>query len=653
MQHLNRFFSIFAPMVAEQQNIESKLKSILEKYWGYKEFRPGQEQIIHSIMSGRDTLALMPTGGGKSLTYQVPTLAQDGLCIIITPLIALMKDQVDRLKRLGIPAVAIHSGMSFTQIDIALDNCVYGDIRFLYVAPERLATEAFRLRVQRMNVSLLAVDEAHCISQWGYDFRPSYLRIAEIRKMLPDTPVLALTASATKMVADDIMHHLSFEQPHIIRSSFARPNLSYAVRHTDDKNEQLLRIINNVEGSGIVYMRSREGCEQLAEILRAEGISASYYHAGLPHTERSMRQEEWTSGRTRIMVATNAFGMGIDKADVRVVVHYTMSDSLESYYQEAGRAGRDGKRSYAVLLVASDDKSKIAKRFSQEFPSLEIIKSVYEKVCDFLQVAVGDGLYASMIFNIHEFCRREKLYIGTVQAVMDLLEQNNYLTLTEEMENPARVMFCISRDDLYKIRVDRNDLDHIIRTILRLYNGIFTEFRAIDEQQIAATSGYTVEKVKELLKRMWQLRIIRYIPSNSSPMIFFNEERLPTKDIFIAPETYHHRKQLMEERFDNMLSYSTNQTECRSVVIQRYFGDEEATECGVCDICLANKRRKKNDQSNIATTILHLLNKEPMTARELCREIKSEPAAIASAIEQLQQDGKISASIGGKLIINK
>ena len=653
MQHLNGFFRIFAPMVAEQQNIESKLKSILEKYWGYKEFRPGQEQIIHSIMSGRDTLALMPTGGGKSLTYQVPTLAQDGLCIIITPLIALMKDQVDRLKRLGIPAVAIHSGMSFTQIDIALDNCVYGDIRFLYVAPERLATEAFRLRVQRMNVSLLAVDEAHCISQWGYDFRPSYLRIAEIRKMLPDTPVLALTASATKMVADDIMRHLGFEQPHIIRSSFARPNLSYAVRHTDDKNEQLLRIINNVEGSGIVYMRSREGCEQLAETLRAEGISASYYHAGLPHAERSMRQEEWTSGRTRIMVATNAFGMGIDKADVRVVVHYTMSDSLESYYQEAGRAGRDGKRSYAVLLVASDDKSKIVKRFAQEFPSLETIKSVYEKVCDFLQVAVGDGLYASMIFNIHEFCRREKLYIGTVQAVMDLLEQNNYLTLTEEMENPARVMFCISRDDLYKIRVDRNDLDHIIRTILRLYNGIFTEFRAIDEQQIAATSGYTVEKVKELLKRMWQLRIIRYIPSNSSPMIFFNEERLPTKDIFIAPETYHHRKQLMEERFENMLSYATNQTECRSVVIQRYFGDDEATDCGVCDICLANKRRKKNNQNNIATTILHLLNQEPMTARELCREIKSEPTAIASAIEQLQQDGKISASIGGKLIINK
>lgn len=640
-------------MALNIENRETLLHSTLEKFWGYKEFRPGQEQIIHSIMSGCDTLALMPTGGGKSLTYQVPTLAQEGLCIIITPLIALMKDQVDRLKRLGIPAVAIHSGLSFKQIDIALDNCVYGDVKFLYVAPERLATEAFRLRVQRMNVSLLAVDEAHCISQWGYDFRPSYLRIAEIRKLIPDTPVLALTASATDLVAKDIMSHLGFEKPNIIRSSFARPNLSYAVRHTDDKNEQLLRIINNVQGSGIVYMRSREGCEQLCELLRNQGISASYYHAGLPHAERAMRQEEWTSGRTRIMVATNAFGMGIDKADVRVVVHYTMSDSLESYYQEAGRAGRDGKRSYAVLLVASDDKSKITKRFEQEFPSLETIKSVYEKVCDFVQMAVGDGLYASMPLNLHEFCRREKIYIGTVMAVMDLLEQNGYMTLTEEMENPAKVMFCVSRDDLYKIRVDRIDLDHIIRTILRLYNGIFTEFRSIDERQIAAISGYTEEKVKELLKRMWQMRIIRYIPANSSPMLFFNEERLPTNDLYIAPETYHHRKELMKERFENMVSYSMQQTECRSVVIQRYFGDQEATPCGVCDICLEQRRRRKSSQTNIADTIIHLLSKESLTTREICREIKAEPELIASVIEQMQREGKISASISGKLIINE
>ena len=627
------------------------LQQTLERYWGYTSFREGQMAIIQSVMDCRDTLALMPTGGGKSLTYQVPTLAREGLCIVVTPLIALMKDQVDRLRRMGVSATAIHSGMSYTQIDNALDNCVYGDVKFLYVAPERLATEAFRLRVQRMKVSLLAVDEAHCISQWGYDFRPSYLRIAELRQHLKDVPVLALTASATEMVAKDIMHHLGFQEPNILRSSFARPNLSYAVRHTDDKQEQLLRVINNVGGSGIVYMRSREGCEQLCETLRNQGISASYYHAGLPHAERSMRQEEWTSGKVRVMVATNAFGMGIDKADVRFVVHFTMCDSLESYYQEAGRAGRDGQRSYAVLLSSSDDSSKITKRFDAEFPPLDEVKSIYEKICDFVQVAVGDGLYASFIFNIHEFCRRERIYIGKVRAAINLLEQNDYLTLTEEMENPARIHFCISRDELYRIRVGRNELDHIIRIILRLYNGVFTEFRPIDERSIASASGYTIERVKELLKRMWQLRIIRYIPANSSPMLFFNDERLPTKDLYISPETYVHRKELMAERFENMLHYAEQQTECRSVVLQRYFGDTEASACGTCDVCLATKRREKSDGKALSESILRLLSREPMNVKELCRELKHSPEKVIAAVDKLKADGKISAQISGKLII--
>ena len=638
-------------MTGNSDKISPQLKATLQKYWGYSEFRLSQEAIIHSVMEGRDTLALMPTGGGKSLTYQVPTLAREGLCIVITPLIALMKDQVDRLRRMGVNAVAIHSGLSYTQIDIALDNCVYGDVKFLYVAPERLATEAFRLRVQRMNVSLLAVDEAHCISQWGYDFRPSYLRIAEIRKMLPDTPVLALTASATKMVADDIMARLGFSEQNIIRSSFARPNLSYAVRHTDDKTEQLLRVIHNVQGAGIVYMRSREGCEQLATELQRQGISASYYHAGLPHAERSLRQEEWTEGKVRIMVATNAFGMGIDKADVRFVVHYTMCDSLESYYQEAGRAGRDGKRSYALLLVSSDDDSKIVKRFDAEFPPLEEIKSIYEKICDFIQVAVGDGYQASFLFNIHDFCRREHLYIGKVRAALKLLEQNGYMTLTEEMENPARILFCVSRDELYRIRVGRNELDHIIRTILRLYDGIFTEFRAINEQVIASTSGYTIEKVKELLKRMWQMRIIRYIPSNNSPILFMNEERLPTKDLYISPDTYLHRKNLMAERFENMRLYASSESECRSVILQRYFGDNKAEACGTCDVCLAARRRQRGDAEQIATSVIELLKNESMDVRELCRHIKVDPERVAAVVDKLKEDGKISASISGKLII--
>ena len=631
--------------------MESSIKEILHKYWGYSEFRPAQEQIISSVLAGRDTLALMPTGGGKSLTYQVPTMARKGVCIVVTPLIALMKDQVDRLRKLGISAVAIHSGMSYSKIDIALDNCVYGDVKFLYIAPERLATETFRLRVQRMNVSLLAVDEAHCISQWGYDFRPSYLRIAEVRKMLPEVPILALTASATDMVTKDIMKHLGFKEEHIIRSSFARPNLSYAVRHTDDKNEQLLRIVNNVTGSGIVYMQSREGCEQVATFLQENGISASYYHAGLPHAEREIRQEEWTSGKTRIVVATNAFGMGIDKADVRFVVHYTMSDSLESYYQEAGRAGRDGKRSYAVMLVASNDSSRISKHFSDEFPPLEQIKLIYEKVCDYVQVAVGDGLYASYIFNIHDFCRREHIHISRVRAALKLLQQNNYLTLTEEVDNPARIIFTTGRDDLYKIRVCQDELDNIIRVILRLYDGVFTEFRSIDEKQIAAISGYTIDKVRELLKRMWQMRIIRYIPANTTPILFFNEERLPTNDLYISPESYTHRLRLTQERFENVLRYIGNEQSCRSVMMQNYFGDTDTTVCGVCDICINKKKEINNKSNSLEDKVLTLIRKQNLTSRELCRLIKHDPQEIASAVEKLKAEDKIYADRGGKLII--
>jgi ATP-dependent DNA helicase RecQ len=631
--------------------MESSIKEILHKYWGYSEFRPAQEQIISSVMAGRDTLALMPTGGGKSLTYQVPTMARKGVCIVVTPLIALMKDQVDRLRKLGISAVAIHSGMSYSKIDIALDNCVYGDVKFLYIAPERLATETFRLRVQRMNVSLLAVDEAHCISQWGYDFRPSYLRIAEVRKMLPEVPILALTASATDMVTKDIMKHLGFKEEHIIRSSFARPNLSYAVRHTDDKNEQLLRIVNNVTGSGIVYMQSREGCEQVATFLQENCISASYYHAGLPHAEREIRQEEWTSGKTRIVVATNAFGMGIDKADVRFVVHYTMSDSLESYYQEAGRAGRDGKRSYAVMLVASNDSSRISKHFSDEFPPLEQIKLIYEKVCDYVQVAVGDGLYASYIFNIHDFCRREHIHISRVRAALKLLQQNNYLTLTEEVDNPARIIFTTGRDDLYKIRVCQDELDNIIRVILRLYDGVFTEFRSIDEKQIAAISGYTIDKVRELLKRMWQMRIIRYIPANTTPILFFNEERLPTNDLYISPESYTHRLRLTQERFENVLRYIGNEQSCRSVMMQNYFGDTDTTVCGVCDICINKKKEINNKSNSLEDKVLTLIREQNLTSRELCRLIKHDPQEIASAVEKLKAEDKIYADRGGKLII--
>lgn len=637
--------------MSNNDHISEQMHATLKRVWGYESFRTGQEEIIRAVLDGRDTLALMPTGGGKSITYQLPALMREGLCLVITPLIALMKDQVDRLRRMGISAAAIHSGISYHQIDIMLDNCVYGDVKFLYVAPERLATEAFRLRVERMRINLIAVDEAHCISQWGYDFRPSYLRIAEVREKLPDVPVLALTASATKIVTEDIMKRLRFASEHIIRTSFARKNLSYAVRHTDDKNEQLLRIVNNVAGSGIVYMRSREGCEQIAELLRNNGHPATYYHAGLPHTERSIRQEEWLSDKVRIMVATNAFGMGIDKADVRFVVHYSMCDSLENYYQEAGRAGRDGKRSYAVLLAASDDTARIRRNFSAEFPPLDEIKSIYEKICSYLQIAIGDGLYASYVFNIHEFCAREHIYGGKVRAAIKLLQQNGYMTLTEELENPARIMFCVSRDDLYKIRINRQDLDHIIRTILRMYNGVFMEFKAIDEREIASTSGYTAERVKELLKIMWQQRIIRYIPSNTSPMIFMDEERLPVQDIYISPETYLLRQRYMEERFNNMIEYANNEDECRSIILQRYFSDNEAVPCGICDRCLATRRQHAAADKSLNDKILELLKQAPLSARDIAREIKATPSAVATAIDELIAERKISTTQEGKLVI--
>ena len=656
--HLLRLLPRAATVAMDSSNdqIRRQITEVLKRYWGFTSFRSVQEQIILSVLARRDTLALMPTGGGKSLTYQIPGLVNDGICLVVTPLIALMKDQVDRLRKMGIQATAVHSGLSAHQIDIALDNCVYGDMKFLYVAPERLTSEAFRLRIRRMKVSLLAVDEAHCISQWGYDFRPSYLRIAELREMLPDTPVLALTASATPRVAEDIMEKLRFTTPHLIRSSFSRPNLSYSVRRTDDKNEQLLRIIRNVGGTGIVYVRTREGAEQIASFLREEGIPAGFYHGGLGHAERTMRQDDWITGKTPVMVATNAFGMGIDKADVRYVVHYSMCDSLESYYQEAGRAGRDGNRSYAVLLISPGDEGRIAKRFEAEFPPLDKIRTIYEKVCNYLQIAIGDGAQSGFPFNLPDFCAREHLYTGTVQNALKILRQNGYMTLTDEMENPARILFCVSRDELYRIRVDRNDLDHFIRTLLRLYEGVFTDFRPINEQEIATWSGYTPQKVRELLQRLWQLRLIRYIPSNRSAILYIDEERLPTADLYISPESYRRRQELTRERFEQMLAYASNETTCRSLILERYFGAEDAHECGICDLCLARKRAvrgKEPDLNKLRNDLMQRLTTETLEPQEVASALLYPPEKIAEALGKLRDEGKIYLNGEGKITINR
>ena len=638
---------------------ERKIHDVLRQYWGYEEFRPMQEEIIRSVMAGRDTLALLPTGGGKSLTYQVPTLAREGLCIVVTPLIALMKDQVDNLRRRGVQAVAIHSGLSPAEIDRLLDNCVYGTVKFLYIAPERIGTELFLMRVAKMNLQLIAVDEAHCISQWGYDFRPSYLRIAELRRAHPEVPILALTASATELVTRDIMENLQFPEQNLLRGDFLRPNLSYSVRQTDDKQGQLLRLVQNVPGTGIVYVRTREATEQVAEYLRSEGITAEAYHGGLAHAERSIRQEEWIQNRVRVMVATNAFGMGIDKPDVRFVVHYTMCDSLESYYQEAGRAGRDGKRAYALLLASEDDPQRIVRRYEQEFPPLEQVKDIYEEICSYLQIAIGDGAQTSHLFNIFEFCARNHRYEGTVESAIKLLQLNGYITLTDAQENPARVMFMVSRDELYRIRVNRNELDPFIRVLLRLYNGIFNDFRPINESEIATWSGYSVERVRELLKRLWQLRVIRYIPSNRSPILYLHEERLPREDLYIAPETYRRRKELIEERFEQMLHYAQNEEQCRSTVLDHYFGGKSDIACGICDICLRKRREEKArrgetqaDEATLREQIIATLQANPTEPHALLQRLKASPERASELLRQLLEEGLITQSGEGLLKIS-
>ncbi len=638
---------------------ERKIHDVLRQYWGYEAFRPMQEEIIRSVMAGRDTLALLPTGGGKSLTYQVPTLAREGLCIVVTPLIALMKDQVDNLRRRGVQAVAIHSGLSPAEIDRLLDNCVYGTVKFLYIAPERIGTELFLMRVAKMNLQLIAVDEAHCISQWGYDFRPSYLRIAELRRAHPEVPPLALTASATELVTRDIMENLQFPEQNLLRGDFLRPNLSYSVRQTDDKQGQLLRLVQNVPGTGIVYVRTREATEQVAEYLRSEGITAEAYHGGLAHAERSIRQEEWIQNRARVMVATNAFGMGIDKPDVRFVVHYTMCDSLESYYQEAGRAGRDGKRAYALLLASEDDPQRIVRRYEQEFPPLEQVKDIYEEICSYLQIAIGDGAQTSHLFNIFEFCARNHRYEGTVESTIKLLQLNGYMTLTDAQENPARVMFMVSRDELYRIRVNRNELDPFIRVLLRLYNGIFNDFRPINESEIATWSGYSVERVRELLKRLWQLRVIRYIPSNRSPILYLHEERLPREDLYIAPETYRRRKELIEERFEQMLHYAQNEEQCRSTVLDHYFGGKSDIACGICDICLRKRREEKArrgekqaDEATLREQIIATLQANPTEPHALLQRLKASPERASELLRQLLEEGLITQSGEGLLKIS-
>ncbi len=547
-----------------------------------------QEEIIKSVASGRDTLALMPTGGGKSLTFQVPSLATEGTCIVVTPLIALMRDQVDNLLKRGIKAQAIFSGMSRSEIDIALDNCVYGEFKFLYVSPERLATEIFRERVKKMKISLIAVDEAHCISQWGYDFRPSYLKIAELRELLPGVPVLALTATATADVARDIMDKLLFSSPNLIRTSFERKNLHYLVNATEDKHRQLLNLMHKVPGCGIVYARNRRKTAEIARFLSNNKIIADYYHAGLGSDTRTMKQNEWMSGKTRVIVATNAFGMGIDKADVRFVVHFDLPDSLEAYFQEAGRAGRDGKIAFAILLYNESDKANADKRIFLRFPEIEVVRQVYQALGSYFQIPFGGGKGSVLDFNIMDFASRYKLNLMTCYYSLKALETEGYLELTDEINSPSKIHFTVGREDLYRFQVANAAFDGFIKLLLRSYSGVFSGFAAIDEEFLARKTSSSRDLVYQYLVRLDNLKIIQYIPRRKSPLIILNTERLDEQSLYISSSSYYERKERYVSKMSSVCSYASLSDRCRSVTLLSYFGEKDAQICGNCDVCAKN-----------------------------------------------------------------
>ena len=572
------------------------IKDILKKYWGYGSFRPMQEDIINSALAGKDTLALMPTGGGKSICFQVPAMARDGVCLVVSPLIALMKDQVQNLNNKGIKALAVYSGMTYSQIDATLDNAIYGDYKFLYVSPERLHTHMFRERVRKMDISFLVVDEAHCISQWGYDFRPAYLEIKGIQELIGDVPVIALTATATKSVAEDIMEKLSFRERNVISSGFERENLSYVVRNVEDKFGNILKVCNGVPGTGIVSVRERKRCEEISSFLRQNGIKSDFYHAGLSKELRSAKQDAWINDDIRVIVATNAFGMGIDKPDVRFVVHYDLPDSLEAYFQEAGRAGRDGKRSYATMLWNSSDISRLRQIHTVSFPDIQYMKDVYQKVFIYLNIPYEEGKDCVSKFNLVEFSKRFSLNSVSAYYAIKYLEQEGYWELTDELDNPSRIMFVVGRDELYKVQIDNPELDKFIKSVLRIYTALFSRLTPIDEEYIARVTMDSVMGVKEKLKQLSQLKIIKYIPKVRTPLIIMNTERLVESNLYISQKRYEERKGMFQKRIESIISFVKNDDVCRSRQLIEYFGQEATKDCGVCDVCI-----KQRNSSNSGT----------------------------------------------------
>ena len=627
----------------------NKYQEILKQYWGYDSFRDLQEEIITSIGEGKDTLGLMPTGGGKSITFQVPALAQEGICIVITPLIALMKDQVQNLRKREIKALAIYSGMTRQEILTALENCIFGNYKFLYISPERLDTEIFRTKLRSMKVSMITVDESHCISQWGYDFRPAYLKIAEIRELLPEVPVLALTATATPEVVTDIQARLKFREGNVFRMSFERKNLAYIVRKTDHKTKEILYILQRISGSAIIYVRNRRRTKEITELLMNEGITADFYHAGLDNAVKDLRQKRWQSGEVRVMVATNAFGMGIDKPDVRIVLHLDLPDSPEAYFQEAGRAGRDGEKAYAVILYSKSDKTTLHKRVVDTFPDKEYILNVYEHLQYYYQMAMGDGFQCIREFNLEEFCRKFKYFPVPVDSALKILTQAGYLEYTDEQDNSSRILFTIRRDELYKLREMGKEAEALIQSILRSYTGVFTDYAYISEESLAVRTGLTRQQIYNILVTLTKRRIVDYIPRKKTPYIIYTRERLELRFLHIPASVYEERKARYEARIKAREEYVTTENICRSRMLLRYFGEKNEHNCGQCDVCLS--KRATNDLSEesyeeVKRQILDLLSHSPLTPAETADQIKAEKEDIGQVIRYLLDEGELKMQDG-------
>lgn len=624
---------------------------ILQKYWGYQSFRPLQEDIIRSVAAGNDTLGLMPTGGGKSIIFQVYSLSVDGMCLVVTPLIALMKDQVENLTKRGIKALAIHSGMTREELKVAFDNATWGDFKFLYISPERIMTERFRERLPNMKINLIVVDEAHCISQWGYDFRPSYLKIADFRSLLPDTKILALTATATAKVVEDIQEKLLFSRKNVLSKSFKRDNLVYKVRVENDKMGFLIRTLQNSKGSGIIYTRSRQKTKEIAEELQKYKISATYYHAGLSSEIRHLRQDEWLNGAKRIMVATNAFGMGIDKPDVRFVVHVDPPDSIESYFQEAGRAGRDGKKSVALMLYNNTDAVRLKKGIGEKFPPVDQIKRIYDALGNYLKIAVGFGKEVNYDFSLPDFAKNYHFSLIYTLSALKILEQDGYIELTDSLDRPAMVHFRVSRDDLYKFQVANSNFDAFIKLLLRSYSGLFTEYRPIDEELLAKRAGITREVVYKYLSYLDNHKIIHYLPQKDTPYIIYTTERIDSSRLSISKENYVLRKSRYEKQVEAVIAYAETSSVCRSQQLLAYFGEKESTRCGSCDICegLNTIGISNLEFERIQTDIKALLAKEPMLKHELFFRLKGNEENIQLVIRWLFDNEKIIERIDGKV----